>query len=56
MVGLLGGFTTFSAYSLEAEELIRNHQIGLSLFYIFASSGLGILLSYAGIRFVELVF
>ena len=36
-VGLLGGFTTFSAFSLDVVNLVRNGQIGDSLVYVAAS-------------------
>ena len=37
MVGLLGGFTTFSAFSLETANLIERGQFGLAGLYIAAS-------------------
>lgn len=37
MTGLLGGFTTFSAFSLEAVTLIERGQIGTAAIYICAS-------------------
>lgn len=36
-VGILGGFTTFSAFSLESFHLIENGQSGLALAYVAAS-------------------
>jgi fluoride exporter len=36
-VGVLGGFTTFSAFSLEAFRMIERGQAGLSLGYALAS-------------------
>ncbi len=41
-VGLLGGFTTFSAFSIEAMTLIDTHKYGHALFYILASVGGGL--------------
>ena len=35
--GLLGGFTTFSAFSLDALTLYERGQVGLALFYVAAS-------------------
>lgn len=43
--GVLGGFTTFSAFSLDAVLLWERGQIGLSLAYIAAS----VILSIAGL-------
>ncbi|MEO0389495.1 MAG: fluoride efflux transporter CrcB [Pseudomonadota bacterium] len=42
MTGLLGGFTTFSAFSLETVTLIERGQIALAALYIAASVGLSI--------------
>lgn len=36
-VGLLGGFTTFSAFSLETMLMLERGQIGTALFYILFS-------------------
>ena len=41
-VGLLGGFTTFSAFSLELTLLIQRGQIVLALLYLVLSVSLGI--------------
>ncbi len=42
MTGLLGGFTTFSAFSLEAVTLIERGQIGSAAAYVALSVGLSI--------------
>ena len=36
-VGLLGGFTTFSAFSLEALTLMHTHRIGAAAIYVMAT-------------------
>ena len=41
-VGLLGGFTTFSAFSLEVAMLIQRGQIGIAGLYALLSLGLGV--------------
>ncbi|GGD57460.1 fluoride efflux transporter CrcB [Erythrobacter arachoides] len=41
-VGLLGGFTTFSAFSLELAFLIERQQVGLAAIYLMLSVGLGV--------------
>ena len=41
-VGLLGGFTTFSAFSLETAFLVQRGQIGLAAIYLMLSIGLGV--------------
>lgn len=42
-VGIAGGFTTFSTFSYESMELMRNGQYGLSMLYLFVSPILGLL-------------
>ncbi|MFX0541764.1 fluoride efflux transporter FluC [Roseovarius sp. S4756] len=42
MTGILGGFTTFSAFSLEAWTLIERGQMGTMLAYVALSVGLSI--------------
>lgn len=37
IVGFLGGFTTFSAFSLEALQLLQRGQPGVALAYVLAS-------------------
>ena len=37
IIGILGSFTTFSAFSIESVQLINDKKILLSLFYIFIS-------------------
>jgi CrcB protein len=41
-VGLLGGFTTFSAFSLELTYLIQRGQLGLAGIYLLLSIALGV--------------
>ena len=41
-IGLLGGFTTFSAFSLELAMLIQRGQVGLAGLYALLSLGLGV--------------
>ena len=47
--GLLGGFTTFSAFSYESIILIREGHAGSALLYIGCSVMLGLLATYVGI-------
>jgi CrcB protein len=42
MTGVLGGFTTFSAFSLDAYALWARGEGGLAAFYVVASVGLSI--------------
>ena len=43
--GILGGFTTFSAFSLDAGLLVERHQLGGAAFYV----GLSVLGSIGGL-------
>ena len=45
MTGMLGGFTTFSAFSLDAVTIYERGQIGLAALYVTAS----VILSLAGL-------
>jgi fluoride exporter len=45
MTGILGGYTTFSAFSLDTAVLYERGEIGLALFYVLGS----VLLSIAGL-------
>lgn len=47
--GLLGGFTTFSAFSVEAAAMIERGEFGLALAYALASVVGSVLLLFAGL-------
>jgi CrcB protein len=49
-VGLLGGFTTFSAFSLESVLLIQRGLPGLAALYIGGSVMAGVFALFAGLR------
>jgi fluoride exporter len=48
MVGILGGFTTFSSFSLENMTLLRSGETRLAVLYVLASNGFGIALAFGG--------
>jgi len=48
-IGVLGGFTTFSSYTLESIGLFRDGEIKLALLNILANNGLGLLMVIAGL-------
>ena len=48
IVGLLGSFTTFSAFSYEVVNLINSKKILISFLYIFVSIFFCILFAYLG--------
>ena len=47
--GILGGFTTFSAFALDVEALVSRHQHAAAAIYVAASVGLSILAFYVGL-------
>lgn len=48
-VGALGGFTTFSSFSLDAITLIERGQIAQALFYVFGSVLIGFVALFLGL-------
>ncbi len=53
--GILGGFTTFSAFSYESISLMRDGQAGSALLYVAFSVVLGLLATWAGISGISLL-
>src|SRR5258707_12096194 len=53
MTGILGGFTTFSAFSLDTAMLYERGAIGLALFYVLGSVVLSIAGLFAGLALVR---
>lgn len=52
--GLLGGFTTFSAFGLEAMYLIRRGDLGIAALYAGGSLLFGITAVWLGLRLVAM--
>jgi fluoride exporter len=50
MTGLCGGFTTFSAFTLEGIGLIKEQKLLLFFSYVAASVVLGLAATYAGMK------
>ena len=48
LIGLLGGFTTFSSYGLQTFTLLRDGQLGLATLNVAVSNVLGLLMVWAG--------
>jgi CrcB protein len=55
-VGVLGGFTTFSSYSLEAVQMIERRQIGLAAAYVIGSAVLAIAALFVGLMVARRAF
>jgi fluoride exporter len=53
MTGILGGYTTFSAFSLDAILLYERGQIGQALLYIAASGAISIFGLFAGLMLIR---
>jgi fluoride exporter len=53
MTGILGGYTTFSAFSLDAGLLYERGEIGLAALYVLGSVILSILGLFAGLAIIR---
>lgn len=56
VTGVLGGFTTFSSFSLEAVTLMERGQLGLAGVYVALSVGLSVLGLLLGLWMARGVF
>jgi len=53
MTGILGGYTTFSAFSLDAALLYERGEIALALFYVLGSVAFSIAGLFAGLALMR---
>lgn len=53
-VGILGGFTTFSAFSLEVGNMVQRGELGIAAAYVTASVVGSVLLLFAGLWLMRL--
>lgn len=53
MVGVLGGFTTFSSFSLEVALLIERHQLMAAAVYVLSSVVLSVAALFAGMMAIR---
>lgn len=53
VIGLLGGFTTFSAFSLDVSLMMERHQMGLAALYVMASVCLSVGGLFAGLALIR---
>lgn len=51
VTGLCGGFTTFSAFSLEGLELLQNQRYFIFIIYVFATIIIGLGATFLGFTF-----
>lgn len=56
MTGLLGGFTTFSAFSLETVTLVERGELGYAALYVLLSVGLSVGGLFLGIMATRGIF
>jgi CrcB protein len=54
LIGLLGGFTTFSSFGLQTFTLFRAGELGLALLNIGVSNVAGLLLVWVGYSFAKI--
>ncbi|KPG01265.1 protein CrcB [Rhodopseudomonas sp. AAP120] len=55
MTGILGGYTTFSAFSLDAALLYERGAVGLALLYVLGSVALAIGGLFAGMALIRAI-
>ena len=55
MIGVLGGFTTFSSFSLDVVSLVERNAYGPAAAYIVGSVALSLLGIFAGLRLTRMV-
>src|ERR1700686_3226012 len=53
MTGILGGYTTFSAFSLDTALLYERGEVGLAMFYVGGSVVISIVGLFAGLALVR---
>ncbi len=53
--GVMGGFTTFSAFSNETVNMLRDGQLGYASAYVIASILLGLVATFIGISITKLL-
>ena len=56
MTGVLGGFTTFSAFSLDVSVLVARKDYMMSALYIIGSVSLSVAALFVGLRLARMIF
>lgn len=55
LIGLMGGFTTFSSFGLQTFTLLQDGEFGLATLNIGVSNALGLLMVWAGYAVVKVL-
>jgi fluoride exporter len=55
LIGLLGGFTTFSSYGLQTFTLLRDGELGLATLNVILSNVVGLLMVWVGYGLVKVL-
>ncbi|WP_275790856.1 fluoride efflux transporter CrcB [Pararhizobium gei] len=53
MTGILGGYTTFSTFSLDAVSLVERGEVVTALVYVFTSVGVSIAAVFVGLALIR---
>ena len=53
--GLIGGFTTFSAFSFEIITMLQNNELFYAILYLIISVLIGLLMTFLGILLMKLM-
>ena len=56
IVGILGGFTTFSAFSWESNRLAADSEYGYAALNVLLSVGLGLAATWSGMKLAQVVW
>ncbi len=52
-IGFLGGFTTFSAFSLESLQLLQSGRLNMALLYFLGTPILGLVFAFSGMNLAQ---
>jgi CrcB protein len=55
LIGLLGGFTTFSSFGLQSFNMLRDGEVGLALLNIVLSNAVGLFMVWLGYSLGKLI-